>query len=67
MKEKRIQFNNIVQNQLKVAQNKIDSTSFYINENKSNIMISPHLPPPIIAEIVNCTEKSEKTAKKVYQ
>ncbi len=58
------EYNNIVQNQLKIAQKKINSTSFYINEDKSSIMISPHLPPPIIAEIVNCTEKSNKTILK---
>ena len=53
------EYNEILQEQRKLADRKIDSSSFYINKSKSNTMISPFLPPPIIAEIVNCTERSE--------
>ncbi|MFW9930861.1 MAG: dihydropteroate synthase [Candidatus Thorarchaeota archaeon] len=53
-----------MEEQRKLAEEKICSTTFYINQHKANIMISPKLPPPIIAEIVNCTEKSEKTILK---
>ncbi|MHA2238321.1 MAG: DUF4346 domain-containing protein, partial [Candidatus Hodarchaeales archaeon] len=32
-----------------------------INEKKSKLIIGRNLPPPIIAEIVNCTDKSDKS------
>ena len=35
--------------------------TFFINESKSDIIIGRNLPPPIIAEIVNCTEKKDKS------
>jgi dihydropteroate synthase-like protein len=54
------EYSTILQEQKTLAGQEINSTSFYINKNKSDIMISPYLPPPIIAEIVNCTERSEK-------
>ncbi|MFW9882367.1 MAG: dihydropteroate synthase, partial [Candidatus Thorarchaeota archaeon] len=34
------------------------------NEKKSNIIIGRNLPPPILAEIVNCTEKSNENILK---
>jgi dihydropteroate synthase-like protein len=46
------QFNHVIDN--------LGSHTFYINEQKSNIIIGRNLPPPIIAEIVNCTEKSNE-------
>ena len=58
------EYNIILEEQKKIAEKQIDSTSFYINKKKGDIMISPHLPPPIIAEIVNCTERSEKNILK---
>lgn len=58
------EYNTILEEQKKIAEKEISTTSFYINKKKSDIMISPHLPPPIIAEIVNCTERTEKTILK---
>ena len=58
------EYNIILEEQRKLAEKKICNNTFYINQHKANIMISPQLPPPIIAEIVNCTEKSEKTILK---
>ncbi len=52
------QFTEIVNSQLISAKNKLESHTYYLNEKKSNIIIGRNLPPPIIAEIVNCTEKS---------
>jgi dihydropteroate synthase-like protein len=54
------EYNTILMEHKKLAEKEINTTSFYINKNKSDVMISPHLPPPIIGEIVNCTERSEK-------
>jgi dihydropteroate synthase-like protein len=52
------EFSEIVEEQLKMAKNELSSHTFYLNEKRSNIIIGRDLPPPIIAEIVNCTEKS---------
>jgi len=51
-------YEEIIRNQLLIAKNSINISTFYINEKKSNIIIGGGLPPPIIAEIVNCTDKS---------
>ena len=51
---------NFVKERYSTAQTQIGSHTFYINEKKSDLMIGRDLPPPIIAEIVNCTEKSDK-------
>ncbi|NVM36632.1 MAG: dihydropteroate synthase-like protein [Candidatus Lokiarchaeota archaeon] len=51
-------YSEIVKNQLKLAKDKLSFHTYYLNEKKSNIIIGRNLPPPIIAEIVNCTEKS---------
>ncbi|MFX1385580.1 MAG: dihydropteroate synthase-like protein [Promethearchaeota archaeon] len=60
------QFTEIVNKQLESAKKNLDSHTYYLNEKKSNIIIGRNLPPPIIAEIVNCTEKSnENILKKV--
>ncbi|MHA1291221.1 MAG: dihydropteroate synthase-like protein [Promethearchaeota archaeon] len=59
-------FKKILKENLKKAKAGITTHTFYLNENISNIIIGRNLPPPIIAEIVNCTEKSdEKILKKV--
>jgi len=42
------------------AKSQIGTHTFYLNKKKSNLMIGRDLPPPIIAEIVNCTEKSDQ-------
>ncbi|MBD3196478.1 MAG: dihydropteroate synthase-like protein [Candidatus Lokiarchaeota archaeon] len=56
----RNKYEEIVQKNLISAKQSIDHSNFFINENKSNIMIGRNLPPPIIAEIVNCTLKSDQ-------
>ena len=42
------------------AKDQIGTHTFYLNKKKSDLMIGRNLPPPIIAEIVNCTEKSDQ-------
>ena len=51
---------NFVKERYQTAQSQMGSHTFYINEKKSDLMIGRNLPPPIIAEIVNCTEKSDE-------
>ncbi|MFX1240207.1 MAG: dihydropteroate synthase-like protein [Promethearchaeota archaeon] len=53
-------YSEIVKEHLMHAKNHLGSHTFYINEKKSNIIIGRNLPPPVIAEIVNCTEKSDE-------
>ncbi|MFX0042949.1 MAG: dihydropteroate synthase-like protein [Candidatus Hodarchaeota archaeon] len=54
-------YNQILKEQLDIAKKNLGFHTFYLNEKSSNIIIGRDLPPPIIAEIVNCTEKSEKS------
>ncbi len=58
------EFTKIVKEQLNSAINDLGTHTYYINEKKSNIIIGRNLPPPIIAEIVNCTEKSNQNILK---
>ncbi|GAH26774.1 unnamed protein product, partial [marine sediment metagenome] len=51
-------YNQIVQEQYKSARENLGFHTFYINEEKSDLIIGRNLPAPIIAEIVNCTDKS---------
>ncbi len=53
-------YSEIVEEQINCSLNNLGSHTFYINEQRSNIIIGRNLPPPIIAEIVNCTEKSDE-------
>lgn len=53
-------YKQIVKEQLEIAKTEIGQCTFYINKNISDVMIGRNLPPPIIAEIANCTEKSDK-------
>lgn len=53
------EFSEIVKKQLELAKDQLSFHTYYLNEEKSNIIIGRNLPPPIIAEIVNCTEKSD--------
>ncbi len=55
-----VKYSEVVKEQLIQAKNNLGLHTFYINEQKSNIIIGRDLPPPIIAEIVNCTEKSDE-------
>jgi dihydropteroate synthase-like protein len=54
-------YNQIVQEQYEIARENLGTHAFYINEEKSELIIGRNLPPPIIAEIVNCTDKSDKS------
>ncbi|NHJ20638.1 MAG: dihydropteroate synthase-like protein [Candidatus Lokiarchaeota archaeon] len=51
-------YEEIVKKKIKTAKENIGYHTFFINEKTSKIMIGNDLPPPIIAEIVNCPEKS---------
>jgi len=51
-------YEEIVKQQINIAKENLGLHTFYINEHTSNIIIGNNLPPPIIAEIVNCPEKS---------
>ncbi|TFG22429.1 MAG: dihydropteroate synthase-like protein [Promethearchaeota archaeon] len=52
-------YKEIIKEQLETAKNDLGSHTFYINEETSDLIIGRNLPPPIIAEIVNCTEKKD--------
>ena len=54
-------YNQIVQEQYKSARENLGFHTFYINEEKSELIIGRNLPAPIIAEIVNCTDKSDES------
>jgi dihydropteroate synthase-like protein len=54
-------YKQIVQEQYGEARENLGRQSFYINEEKSELIIGGNLPPPIIAEIVNCTDKSDES------
>ena len=53
------EYEEILKEQFEIARYNIDSKTFFLNEAISNLMIGPNLPPPIIAEIVNCPEKND--------
>jgi dihydropteroate synthase-like protein len=57
-------FTEIVNEQLELAKNDLGTHTYYINKKKSDIIIGRNLPPPIIAEIVDCTEKSNENILK---
>jgi len=63
----KITYQQIVKEQYESAINNIGSDTFFINEERSNILVGRNLPPPIIAEIVNCTYKSDKSIIKKAQ
>jgi len=54
------QFSEIVKEQLELAKKDLGSHTYCLNEKKTSIIIGRNMPPPIIAEIVNCTEKSNE-------
>lgn len=57
-------YHQIVKDAFLQAEKSLDQSTFYINQNRSNIIIGGGLPPPIIAEIVNSTEKSDENILK---
>ncbi|MGB5911695.1 MAG: dihydropteroate synthase-like protein [Promethearchaeia archaeon] len=58
------EYQEIIKEQYEMAKNNISHHTFYISEEKSDLIIGRNLPPPIIAEIVNCTERSDKNILK---
>ena len=58
------EYERIVKEQIERAKNNIGHHTYYINEQKSDLIIGRNLPPPIIAEIVNCTERSDTNIKR---
>ena len=58
------EYQEIIKEQYGIAKNNISHHTFYINEEKSDLIIGRNLPPPVIAEIVNCTERSDKNILK---
>ena len=54
----------IVQQQINTTKKTLGNHTFYLNKEKSDLIIGRNLPPPIIAEIVNCTEKSNNSILK---
>jgi len=61
------EYHDFVKKQLIIAKEELGYHTFYINKEKSNLIIGRYLPPPIIAEIVNCTSKSDKSIIKKAQ
>ncbi|MFX0179129.1 MAG: dihydropteroate synthase-like protein [Candidatus Hodarchaeota archaeon] len=58
------EYQEIIKEQYEMAKNNISHHTFYINEEKSDLIIGRNLPPPVIAEIVNCTERSDNNILK---
>ncbi len=52
-------YQNIVQEKIKTTEKGETQNRFFINKDISNAIIGKGFPPPIIAEIVNCTEKKD--------
>ena len=60
------EYHDMVKEKIKQAKENICAHTFYINNQKSDLIIGGGVPPPIIAEIVNCPEKTnESIIKKV--
>lgn len=53
-------FKEVLLKNIKIAKKNICQHTFYLNEKSSDIIIGHGIAPPIIAEIVNCTKKSDK-------
>lgn len=54
-------YNEIVREKIDKAKKNISHNTFFLNKQISDVIIGPSLPPPIIAEIVNCTKKSDRS------
>lgn len=55
------QYNDLVQKKIENLQDKETQNTFFINKKRNDVMIGRNLPPIIIAEIVNCTEKEDES------
>lgn len=58
------QYNQIINEKLQKAKEDISSHTFFINKDINDVLIGDNLPPPLIAEIVNCTNKSNDSILK---
>jgi dihydropteroate synthase-like protein len=58
------QYNILFKKILEKAKYNISTQTFFINQKKSDVMIGKDIPPPIIAEIVNCPNKSNDSILK---
>ncbi|MBD3213140.1 MAG: dihydropteroate synthase-like protein [Candidatus Lokiarchaeota archaeon] len=54
-------YSELVVERIDKAKENISHNTFFLNKQISDIIIGPSLPPPIIAEIVNCTKKSDNS------
>jgi dihydropteroate synthase-like protein len=57
-------YNQIINEYYETARDNLGTHTYFINENRSDLMIGRDLPPPIIAEVVNCTVKNDKSILK---
>ncbi|MFX1555768.1 MAG: dihydropteroate synthase-like protein [Promethearchaeota archaeon] len=55
------EFKRIVEENMNKAKDHISNHTYHINKQKSDLVIGRNLPPPIIAEIVNCTDKDNNS------
>jgi len=53
-------YEEILKEQFEIAKDNLNTNTFFLNEKTSNLIIGPNLPPPIIAEIINCPEKNNQ-------
>ncbi|MFX1311052.1 MAG: dihydropteroate synthase-like protein [Promethearchaeota archaeon] len=53
-------FRKVLYKNIEIAKKNICQHTFYINEKSSAIMVGRGIAPPIIAEVVNCTKKSDQ-------
>ncbi|MEJ2249721.1 MAG: dihydropteroate synthase-like protein [Candidatus Lokiarchaeota archaeon] len=58
------QYKEIFNKNFGIAVQNLGYHTFYVNKEKSSLIIGRDMPPLIIAEIVNCTEKSNRTILK---
>jgi len=53
-------FKEVLLKNIEIAKKNLCQHTFYLNEKSSAIMVGRGIAPPIIAEIVNCTKKSDQ-------
>lgn len=60
----KMEYQKIVKEMVEKVKKNLGSLSFYINKSKYPLIISKTLPPPIIAEIVDCTNRNNRSILK---
>jgi dihydropteroate synthase-like protein len=61
------EYETLLEDQIEKAKKNLGTHTFYINKKKTDLIIGRNLPPPIIAEIVNCPKKTnDAILKKVH-